>query len=105
MTEQQDTTDTADQTPPTATTSGYQSAAVGAGVLAAAAWAYTAFGAAQNHSEINDIANDFFRDASAIQISQVSDQALVEIVPFFAASAGLTVLMFLFLGLALLKRP
>lgn len=83
---------------------GHQNAAIAVGVIAAASWGYTAFTAAQNQSDISDIADSAFIDASAIQISQLADQALIEVLPLAAASAGLTAVMMLLLGLSALKR-
>ena len=72
------------------------------GAVAVAAWAWTCVKAFTLHNDLTDIADSYIIDASAIQISQLADQSQLELMPYLAASFGLTTLFLVDLGYALL---
>jgi hypothetical protein len=73
-------------------------------VVTLGAWAWTTWAAFSEAGDVDDIANDAVIDASAVQISQIADQAIVSVMPLFALSLALTALTVFVLGGAALAR-
>ena len=67
------------------------------------AWVVTFVQALRLHGDLTDIAEDWIRDTSAVQISQVADQSQLELMPYITAWFGLTTLFAVVLGYSLLK--
>ena len=59
-------------------------------IAAVVAWLVTVIKAFSESSDVDDIANNSFLDASAVQISQVADQALLRVLPLLVLSLALT---------------
>lgn len=83
---------------------GWGGAAGLAGALAVTLWIVTAVKARSQHNDITEISNDFFRDVSAVQISQLADQAKIEILAYVFWSTAATVLLITVLGVGVIKR-
>lgn len=59
-----------------------------AGGLTIVAWITIALKVRQLSEDVNDIAGDPFIDASAVQISQVADQSMLEAAAWIAGGVG-----------------
>jgi len=70
------------------------------GALAMAAWIWLVISAINEKKEVDRIARSSLLDASALQISQLVDQALLSLAVPFSIALGLSVLYVVSLGSA-----
>jgi len=87
----------------TTTDSPYLSIAKVFGLLAVAAWIWAAVVAFTQKSDVDEITNSSFIDASAPQISQLVDQALLALAVPACIAITLTVVFFVCVGVGLLS--
>ncbi len=73
-------------------------------VGAVATWGFTFLSALGNRGEVADMANDASLSPSAIQISQVVDEATLDVLPWLVASCALSVTAGFLIGFLILRR-
>ncbi len=75
-----------------------------AAVASVGTWLLAFFVALAKHNDVTGITEDSLIDASALQISQLVDQALLQILPYVVAALGLTTLFVVLFGFYAVQR-